>query len=194
MLCNEIKICKRAASTHAPERHYFRLKRDAMFPLSPFVVVSVVSQTVEWVARERGPHYDCMFDERLNFASFPFPLFLLNEEDIKLKSQARSNGRSERVGGVRGDAAYIFVLYYSTGAIPVASPLPRSLPPPFRIILFLLIALLPTTIIPRRRRKRRRQQKRKISPSSDLSKEQSRILEEGRRGHGRSISQTCMLC
>ena len=46
-------------------------------------------------------------------------------------------------------------LYYTTsGAIPVASPLPRSLPPPFRIILFLLIALLPTTIIPRRRRKR----------------------------------------
>ena len=63
MLCNEIKICKRAASTHARdgerereggregERHYFRLKRDAMFslPLSPLfvVVVSVVSQTVE---------------------------------------------------------------------------------------------------------------------------------------------------
>ena len=85
-----------------------------MFSLpSPFVVVSVVSQTVEWVARERGPHYDCMFDERLNFASFPTHTPLLNkEEDIKLKSKARSTGRSERVGGVRGDAAYIFVLYY----------------------------------------------------------------------------------
>ena len=112
MLCNEIKICKRAASTHAPERHYFRLKRDAMFPLSPFVVVSVVSQTVEWVARERGPHYDCMFDERLNFASFlPFPPLLNKEEDIKLKSQARSNGRSERVGG--GEMLHTY-LYYTT--------------------------------------------------------------------------------
>ena len=61
MLCNEIKICKRAASTHARmerereggregERHYFRLKRDAMFSLSLLlfdVVVSVVSQTEE---------------------------------------------------------------------------------------------------------------------------------------------------
>ena len=64
MLCNEIKICKRAASTHARdgerereggregERHYFRLKRDAMFSLSLSlllfdVVVSVVSQTEE---------------------------------------------------------------------------------------------------------------------------------------------------
>ena len=59
MLCNEIKICKRAASTQARmerereregERHYFRLKRDAMFSLSLLlfdVVVSVVSQTEE---------------------------------------------------------------------------------------------------------------------------------------------------
>ena len=115
----------------------------------------------------------------------PFPP-LLNEEDIKLKSQARSNGRSERVGG--GEMLHTYLYYTTSGAIPVASPLPRSLPPPFRIILFLLIALLPTTIIPRRRRKRRRRQKRKISPSSDLSKEQSRILEEGRKERTRLLN------
>ena len=45
--------------------------------------------------RVRSPHYDCMFDERLNFSSFPSapaPRPSLSEEDIKLKSPRSKEG------------------------------------------------------------------------------------------------------
>ena len=118
MLCNEIKICKRAASTHAPERHYFRLKRDAMFPLSlPSLLSQLCRRQWNGLLVSAVP---IMIVCLMKGSTLPPSLSpLLNkEEDIKLKSQARSNGRSERVGG--GEMLHTYLYYTTSGAIPVA--------------------------------------------------------------------------
>ena len=106
MLCNEIKICKRAASMHARDGEREREGgrqggRETLLPveegcnvLSLSLAVRccclscVADRGIKW-AHVRSPHYDCMFDERLTIS---FPLSSLSEEDIKRKSP-RSKGR-----------------------------------------------------------------------------------------------------